>query len=50
MVQNKMHWAVHGKTAAEMVVARLDANCPQPRHDEMPGTAPRKAECGDRQE
>lgn len=27
-VQNKMHWAVHGHTAAELVVSRLDANAP----------------------
>jgi len=25
-VQNKMHWAAHGHTAAEIVVARADAD------------------------
>jgi hypothetical protein len=25
MVQNKMHWAVHGKTAAEIIAIRLKA-------------------------
>ncbi len=28
MVQNKMHWAAHGHTAAEIVAARADANKP----------------------
>ena len=27
-VQNKMHWAVHGKTAAEVIVQRADASKP----------------------
>ena len=27
-VQNKMHWAVHGKTAAEIIVSRADATQP----------------------
>ena len=27
-VQNKMHWAVHGQTAAEVIVARADATRP----------------------
>jgi len=46
MVQNKMHWAVHGKTAAELVVARLDANAPSLGMTNWPGTAPRKADAG----
>lgn len=25
-VQNKLHWAIHGQTAAELIVARADAN------------------------
>ncbi len=28
-VQNKLHWAIHGQTAAEVVVARADATKPQ---------------------
>lgn len=27
-VQNKLHWAIHGQTAAEMIVARADAEKP----------------------
>ena len=27
-VQNKMHWAAHGQTAAEMIHARVDAGQP----------------------
>lgn len=27
-VQNKMHWAAHGHTAAELIVLRVDANAP----------------------
>lgn len=26
MVQNKLHWAIHGQTAAEVIVARADAD------------------------
>ncbi|MGL4667687.1 MAG: virulence RhuM family protein [Saezia sp.] len=28
MVQNKLHWAIHGQTAAEVVYARADAQTP----------------------
>ena len=28
-VQNKLHWAIHGHTAAELIVERADANRPQ---------------------
>ena len=27
-VQNKLHWAIHGQTAAEMIIARADAEKP----------------------
>jgi hypothetical protein len=27
-VKNKMHWAVHGQTAAEVISARADATLP----------------------
>lgn len=29
VVQNKMHWAAHGQTAAEVIHARADAGKPQ---------------------
>ena len=28
IIQNKMHWAAHGKTAAEIIASRVDANKP----------------------
>ncbi len=28
VVQNKMHWAAHGHTAAEVIVPRADSNQP----------------------
>jgi len=28
VVQNKMHWAAHGHTAAEIVASRADSNKP----------------------
>ncbi|MBS0352254.1 MAG: virulence RhuM family protein [Proteobacteria bacterium] len=28
VIQNKMHWAAHGHTAAEIIVGRADANIP----------------------
>lgn len=38
-IQNKMHWAVHGQTAAEVIVARADAT--QPRMALMSGAGSR---------
>ncbi|MBN2495431.1 MAG: virulence RhuM family protein [Deltaproteobacteria bacterium] len=43
-VQNKMHWAVHGQTAAEVVVARADANKPNMGLTTWVGERPRKAD------
>ena len=43
-VQNKMHWAAHGHTAAEIVVARADAEKPNMGLTTWPGERPRKAD------
>jgi hypothetical protein len=43
-VQNKMHWAAHGRTAAEVVHARADAAKPQMGMTNWLGTKPSKAE------
>src|ERR1019366_4240829 len=43
-VQNKMHWAAHGQTAAEVVHARVDAAKPQVGMTNWVGTKPSKAE------
>ena len=43
-VQNKMHWAAHGQTAAEVVHARVDAAKPQMGMTNWVGTKPSKAE------
>ncbi len=43
-VQNKMHWAVHGQTAAEVVVARADASKPHMGLTSWIGERPRKAD------
>ena len=41
-VQNKMHWAAHGQTAAEVIAARADAAKPHMGLKTWPGTRPRK--------
>ena len=41
-VQNKMHWAVHGRTAAEVIDARADARKPQMGLTSWKGAKPRK--------
>ena len=41
-VQNKMHWAAHGQTAAEVVMARADASFPNMGMTNTPGAVPRK--------
>jgi len=41
-VQNKMHWAAHGQTAAEVIAARADAAKPHMGLTTWPGTHPRK--------
>ncbi len=43
-VQNKMHWAAHGHTAAEVVAARADAAQPNMGLTSWSGAAPRKAD------
>ena len=43
-VQNKMHWAAHGQTAAEVIHARVDAAKPQVGMTNWVGAQPSKAE------
>lgn len=43
-VQNKMHWAIHGKTAAELIAARADAAQPHMGLTHWEGARPRKAD------
>jgi hypothetical protein len=43
-VQNKMHWAAHGHTAAELVALRADAQNPNMGLTSWPGSKPRKAD------
>jgi len=43
-VQNKMHWAAHGQTAAEVIRARASAEKPQMGMTNWVGTKPSKAE------
>ncbi len=43
-VQNKMHWAAHGHTAAEIIQARANANQPNMGLTNWPGARPRKAD------
>ena len=43
-VQNKMHWAAHGHTAAEPIVARADGDKPHNGMTNWTGSAPRKAD------
>jgi hypothetical protein len=43
-VQNKMHWAAHGQTAAEVIHARVDGAKPQVGMTNWLGAKPSKAE------
>ncbi len=43
-IQNKMHWAAHGHTAAEVIVARADAAKPNMGLTSWAGEIPRKAD------
>lgn len=45
-MQNKMHWAAHGHTAAEVIVARADAAKPNMGLTTWAGTRPQKADAG----
>ena len=43
-VQNKMHWAAHGHTAAEVIAARADAAQPKMGLTSWSGSRPRRAD------
>jgi hypothetical protein len=43
-IQNKMHWAAHGKTAAEVISERADATKPNMGLTSWAGPTPRKAD------
>jgi len=45
-VQNKMHWAVHGNTAAELVYERADSTKPYMGLTHFKGTHPTRQEVG----
>lgn len=45
-VQNKMHWAAHGHTAAEVIVLRADASKPNMGLTSWAGGTPRKSDVG----
>lgn len=46
VVQNKMHWASHGHTAAEIIAGRADANRPHMGMTNWPGDSIRKTDVG----
>jgi len=43
-VQNKLHWAAHGQTAAEVIAARADASKPNMGLSSWTGSTPRKGD------
>jgi len=43
-VQNKLHWAAHGRTAAEMIAERADATKPNMGLTSWTGATPRKGD------
>ena len=43
-VQNKMHWAAHGQTAAEVIVQRADASAPNMGLSSFTGIRPRRSD------
>ncbi len=43
-IQNKMHWAAHGQTAAEVIFNRVDAQKPNMGVTHFAGVSPRKSE------
>lgn len=45
-VQNKMHWAITGKTAAEIIAQRADSSKPNMGLTNWRGTKPRKQDIG----
>ncbi len=46
VVQNKMHWAAHGHTAAEVIASRADASKPNMGMTSWTGGRPRRADAG----
>jgi hypothetical protein len=44
LVQNKLHWAVHGKTAPEMIATRADASKPNMGLTSWKGKSPQKGD------
>lgn len=46
ILQNKMHWAAHGHTAAEIIVQRADADKPLMGLTSCGGKAPKRSEVG----
>jgi len=44
IVQNKMHWAAHGHTAAEVIMARADATKPNMGLTTFAGNQPKRAD------
>jgi hypothetical protein len=44
MVQNKMHWAAHGHTAAEVIAERADADRPNMGLSSWAGAVPRRTD------
>lgn len=49
-VQNKIHWAAHGRTATEVISQRADANQPHMGLTAWSGAKPKKVRCKHRQE
>ncbi len=45
-VQNKMHWAIHGHTAAELIAERADADKPNMGLTAWKGSVVRKGDVG----
>lgn len=43
-IQNKMHWAAHGHTAAEVIVQRADASAPNMGLTHFSGAQPRRTD------
>jgi hypothetical protein len=46
VVQNKMHWAAHGQTAAEVIARRADATKPHMGMTTWAGSRPRRTDTG----
>ena len=46
VVQNKMHWAAHGQTAAEVIARRADASKPNMGMTLWAGSRPRRSDAG----